>query len=228
MDTAWKQWERIFKERLRAEGTAERAWSKIEKASNESGLDLDWVVALFLFKAAKMHDSVSAEIRRGLSNQVHALKAARLADRVAKKRSRHPKAQRFALRRMEALQIAAKTSWAFRNPNVKTLHDAASRYPEIGAETLEQAPHSVAKGAETIRRWGPRKLMLAAIRAGARAHGVNLTPSALAALANCADPDWEINERTLRRFFREPMLKLVEQSYVAEFESLLNEIRRNH
>ena len=156
----------------------------------------------------------------GLAFQNAALKAEHRADEISIKRSGEPRAEMFQQRRKEARQRAARTPWPFQNPSVETLGDAVSAYPEIGAKTLDQAVSS--KGADSLRRWGPRKIMLAMLRAGLRFHKVELSPRALSALASCADPDWQIDERTLRRFFREPMMQVAEQGYIERFNSLLD------
>lgn len=221
---AWTDWKRGFIERLRVESAANRAWSKIEQAS-KAGLNLDQVAAAILFQAVSYAESTSNELRRGLARQAHALKAALRADRKAKERSRDPRAMMFERRRTEALRAAGTVAWPFPNPNVKTFNDAAAAYPEIGAQTLEQAAST--KSADGLRRWGVRKPMLAMLRAGLRAHGVTLSPRALSALAFCANPAWNVDERTLRRFFREPSLKRAEQAYVATFNSINSNLNQS-
>lgn len=68
-----EEWKRVFVERLKGEPTANRVWRKIEKESDKTGLDLDYVAAKILFLAATMADSALNEIRPGLANQTRAL-----------------------------------------------------------------------------------------------------------------------------------------------------------
>jgi len=209
----WKQWKCAFIQNLAESAAADRAWDKIDKAGRP-GLALDHATALGLALACLHSDHVSKETKKGFDLLASNLKAFRRAEKVARKRARDARTEMFDGRRVAAVRRLAKTPWPFRYSKAKTLSDA-----------LSLAPLDVAskKKADALRRWGPRKLMLAALRAGLHGYGVDLSPLEWSALAFCADPDWQVDERALRRFFHEPMLEKAELHFVAIFQSLLNQ-----
>lgn len=212
-------WERAFFEYVANDSTAQRAWGKLKNAG------LDDIAKVILFQAVRYSDGPTLEIQRGSAQIINTLKSARRARDEAEKRSGDARAEMFGRRRTEAAERAARSPWPFGNRDVKTLYDAASTYSEIGDQTLHRAPHSVAKAADGFRRWGLRKHMLAILKVGAENRGVILSPRDLAALAWCADTNWDVDERSLRRSFRESWLKAAKRGYIANFDSLLDQLR---
>jgi hypothetical protein len=194
---------------------AKEAWRKLQQVG------LDNIAEQLLWEYATCKSPV-AEIRSGIRHMDHNLKARSRAVRVAKERSSGPRAARFEKRLKDATMIAAQTEWPFHNPNLKTWGDAASAYPVIADLPLSHAGNP--KAGDALRRYGG-KFFLAILRVGARAHGVHLSPYALAVLAWCARSDTLLDERALRRFLKLKAIQFAEPGYLRLFEAQLYRFR---
>jgi len=206
-------WERRFLEAVAREPAAQRAWRKL----GDAGLSI--ISTQLLWEYANATELVSA-VRQDIRRMDHNLQVLKRADHVARKRAADPRGKMFEQRLEDAVELAAQTSWPFRNPNVPTVADAALAYPVIGNLPANDAANP--KDGDALRRWGG-KIILAILRTGARANGVLLGSKALAALAYCAqqDPDRIVDERVLRRFFHKTPIQGTELAYLHLFNSLL-------
>jgi hypothetical protein len=215
----WEQdrfaWERQFRNNL-ATGpgcqyeTARKAWHGLGQA----GLGDISKCLLWEYAIAERH---IAELREGVRRIDDELEALRRAYRVAEERAHDPRRELFVQRLKDAFKTAAQTSWPFRNQIIKTLGDAASKYPPIGNLPVSDAASP--KDGDALRRNGA-KILLAILRAGANAHGIHLSPNVLVTFAHCANPsqDKELGERVLRRFLKDPPIQAAERDLLCLFE----------
>jgi hypothetical protein len=171
-------------------------------------------------------EKYSAEMQRRMGEIVHNSKAVGRAQRVKQERLNDHRAQLFSQRYEEAVETALQSQWPFHNSDVRTLGEAALSYPgTIGALPTDKAASALAKDRESVRRFGP-KILLVVLRIGAKAHSIHVTANSLAALANCADPNHYLDGRSLRRFLKEPSMQAAEPHFQALFQTELTKMAR--
>lgn len=196
---ACERWrERLMRE-LEAAPAGLAAWRRLEAA----GITLGALQCLLSYAAGAkgVEDFVDGKRRA-----VPAHKAAARAKRVAAQRANDPRGALFQSRAAEAERASLDRA--------DTL--AASLPTEARAS-------EVARAADGVRRHGPM-MFLAVLLFGARAHGVEIGPGALAALgtaawnaANCGGV-CPLDRTNVRRFLTEPDIAIAEPGYVVQFE----------
>ena len=202
-------WERQFVNCCKADGVANKTWTKLD------GAGVGYVCKELLWWYFN-HERYSADIQP----IVHNLKALGRAQRVKQESLSDPRAGLFSQRYEEAAETALQSPWPFDNSDVRTVGEAALKYPgTIGALSIDKAGSSLAKDRESVRRFGA-KFLLVILRVGAEAHSVHVTPNSLAALANCADPNHDLDGRSLRRFLKEPSMLAAEPQFLALFQKM--------
>lgn len=218
-------WEKKFLANLNS-GTlkcAARAWHRLTDAG------LSDITKVILFQAQAYGSAVPAEVSKGLSHQVHELRALKRAKTVVDGRKGDRRKELFAERLREHQMGSGQTVWPFRDNRVKTLADASVRYPVIGNLTVDAAPAVIGASRQALVRYAEKPL-LATLRAGAKGHGVKLSLMELAELWYASDgnrPPDVINRRNiLRRFLKLPANKLAEQGYLLWFEEWLRQMRK--
>lgn len=199
-------WEGSFLNRCKEDQAARKAWSLLKAGG------LDAVCRKLLWEYATCQKDF-VDVQRGVALIIHNVRDFRRAQRVETNRSGDPRAQLFRQRREAAERILAQTPWPFRNPRIPTFGDAARIYRSPGLFDLRKL--------RALMNRSGLKYLLAILREGAKAHAVILSANDVAALATCADPDRPIDERSMRRFLKEPWVQTAEPGYRSLFKSLI-------
>jgi hypothetical protein len=199
-------WEQQFIGRCRADQSANAVWRRLQDAGlGAASKRLLWEYA--------HGEEYFTEMQRGIGLIIRNVKAFRRAWREEQKHSSDPRAQMFRDRREAAFEVLARTAWPFRNPRAPTFGDLARIYRSDELFDLGRLRALVGRSKLSY--------MLAILRAGTRAHGVDLSADAVAVLATCADPKRVVDGRVLRRYFKETHVELAEDSYRSVFDDFL-------
>jgi hypothetical protein len=211
------RWERDFIQNVRDHPTARGAWREIEQT--DSG---NWA-RILLFHYAILHAETLPQVFQGKARMTSNLESAARASRQASARRNDPRVRLFAERRKVAAETASQTPWPFHNPNVKTIGDAAVTYTEIAVLRLEESASNVRKSLDALRRYGS-KPYLVILRDYAADFGIRLGLRRLVALALCAAPNPNLDERTLGRFFALPNIEANAPLYLSSFKTFLQRL----
>jgi hypothetical protein len=203
------KWERKFLDRCKSDPVAKRSWDRLEKAG------LGDACKRLLWEFGEGNVSF-AEVQRGAALLVHNLEAFDRALRTAKKRMNDPRAQLFQQRREAATKDLANTPWPFHNPLIRTFAEANRFYSPLNLFNLRKVRDLVGRS--------ELDYMLALLRAGASAHGVELSGNELAALAYCARKR-DIEGSAVRRLLRGSWVEIAEPYFAAVFESYVTSAR---
>jgi hypothetical protein len=199
-------WRDCFLENCKDDRTAGRAWRRIESA----GLDRP---ALWLLWHYAAMDKVFPQVQACTRLITRNVKVVERARQVAAKRRSDARSSLFERRKQDAVGDAARTPWFTHSIfGIDTLGEAASRLCIVGGLPVEEAPHVFAGAGEALRRYGP-KMVLAVLDAGLQSRDLGIGSSSLAALARCARPDYDLDERTLRKFLQEDAIKAARGLY---------------
>lgn len=206
----WSDWEQKFNEVLQNQPSGAKAWIDLERAG------LGDFAKFVLFQSYAFGDPVSVEIDEGLAKMGKPLKKFRYADKVARENPDNPRAQ---AKREKALKELGDSKWPYPNERAKTLAEAKRAYPVLGAIPLDKAPAVHGTVRQDLQRYGGKKLLVA-LRAAAKARGVDLSLTQLSELAYAAsqkdDPPWDKN--TLQRFFALPTNRMIEDAWLRRFK----------
>ena len=199
------EWERRFVDCCNDEPAAKRALDRLE----QTGLGAACKKLLWEYSSGP---EAFAEMQRGIALIVHNLRAFDRAERVWKSKSNDPRAQMYRERFENAARVLMQTPWPFRNPVVPTFGDRFRLTPSANLFDLRRIGALVGRSKLSY--------MLAILRAGTKAHSVDLSANEIAALAYCASGE-NLDAGAVRRFFREPWIPTAETGYRAIFDNLI-------
>jgi hypothetical protein len=189
-------WLAAFHKNVSQDGTARRAWVMLERA----GLETTALRALWTY-AHPPKDYVEAEQRKA-RNVNRAIRASSRADRIAMQRRKasDPRDDLFFDRAVAKFGDVVRLGMPFADEGT-TVGDWALSRAAVGKGMPDLAASREAFVSLGAR--GPiadRKFRLFVLRCYAENVGVRLGLERLTALAHCADPNFDLDPRTLGRF----------------------------
>jgi hypothetical protein len=193
-----QEWIATFEKECELNPTAKKAWQEI----CEAGLRA-WALQLLWGYSGAAVEVVRA-MNASRMNATDALDEAIRAEQKAAKRIVNPRSALFRSRAQKKRSKALRAQWPIEDKTAATLREAMSRdsLPEDHPQSLTKARKALVKAAGKRSPLSVSQYFIFLLQGVAECRGVRLGMKQLVALADCADPSRQLDEKNLHRFIK--------------------------